>query len=475
MRRVVTIGALVTSALLLGANAYAGGDLTKVSGPSPFPAGCSEPGPGTLHMNGEVQPHLAVDPRNPLHLVSTFQQDRWSSIASQGVLTATSFDGGRTWKRATPPVSECSGGNVGNGGDFKRSTDSWTSIAPNGTAYLATLSLTKAFFEPGSQHAIQVSRSTNGGVSWGNPTVLVRDGGETVFNDLPSVTADPTDSRYVYVVWTKIEVLNATDFTGASYLARSTDGGRTWEAPKPIYAPGVNNQTAGNKIVVRPDGTLVNAYSKYYAANGGFALDIETITSTDKGRTWSAPVKVAELTKVGTKDPETGTPIRDGSDFAQFAMDGRGNLYTAWQDSRFSGGQRNGIVLSRSTDGARTWSAPVAVNRGSSAPAFSPALAARRDGTIGVTYYDLRRNTSDPATLPTDYWLATSSDAGATWSERRVGSFDFATAPKVDRPEPSLYIGDYHGLVAAGSQFIALFPMTTGDPANPTDIFTARR
>jgi hypothetical protein len=77
--------------------------------------------------------------------------------------------------------------------------------------------------------------------------------------------------------------------------------------------------------------------------------------------------------------------------------------------------------------------------------------------------------------LPTDYWLATSDDAGATWSEQRVGSFDFATAPKVDRPVPSLYIGDYHGLVAAGSQFVALFPMTTGNPANPTDIFAARR
>nr|CTQ95851.1 Neuraminidase (sialidase) [Kibdelosporangium sp. MJ126-NF4] len=462
--RLLTAAALAAGALMLGTTAVAGDDLVKVSGTSPFPAACSEAGPGTLHLNSEVQPHLAVNPRNPMHLVAAYQQDRWSSIASQGVVAASSFDGGRTWKRAVPATSECSGG-----GNLKRATDSWVAVAPDSTAYLATLAMTKAFFEPGSEHVIQVSRSGDGGLNWGPATVLARDGGLTVFNDLPAVTADPFDSRYVYLVWTRIEVLSDTDFTGTTQMSRSTDGGRTWEQPKVIHDPGRNNQTIANKIVVRPDGTLVNAYTRYYPApDGSYQHEVAVIRSADKGRTWSAPSKVADLTKTGVRDPETGTPIRDGSSFVQLAASGR-DVYVAWQDSRFSSGTQDGIVLSRSGDGGVSWSAPVQV----AANAFAPALAVRRDGVVGVSFYDLRDNTSDPATLPANLRLATSRD-GVRWNEQRVASFDYAGAPTVDRPVKSLYLGDYHGLVASGSAFVPLFPMAGKDPANSSDVYTAR-
>ncbi|MCE7006882.1 hypothetical protein LWC34_29245 [Kibdelosporangium philippinense] len=105
-----------------------------------------------------------------------------------------------------------------------------------------------------------------------------------------------------------------------------------------------------------------------------------------------------------------------------------------------------------------------------SAQAFSPALAVLRDGTVGVTYYDLRDNTSDPATLPTRSSLATSRD-GVTWQEQQVASFDYAGAPTVDRPVKSLYLGDYHGLVASGGSFVPVFPMAGKDQS---DIFAAR-
>ncbi|ALG07271.1 hypothetical protein AOZ06_10365 [Kibdelosporangium phytohabitans] len=454
---------MTASALVSGGNAHAGADLVRVSGPSPFPVACSESGPGTVYPNAEVQPHLAVNPRNPAHLVGTYQQDRWSTVASQGVLAATSFDGGRTWKRSVPATSECSGGT-----DLKRATDSWVAVGPDSTAYLATLAMTKGFFEPGSEHAVQISRSGDGGLTWGTATVLAREGGPAVFNDLPAVTADPSDPRLVYVTWTRIELLGGTDFTGTTRLARSTDGGRTWEPPKVIHDPGRNNQTIANKIVVRPDGTLVNAYTRYYPAAGGtFQLEAAVVRSSDKGRTWSAPSKVADITKAGVHDPGTGTPIRDGSSFVQVAAGGR-DLYTAWQDSRFGGGTRDGIVLARSSDGGVTWSAPVQV----SADAFAPALAVRRDGVVGVSYYDLRDNTSDPATLPANLRLATSRD-GVRWSGQRVASFDYAGAPTVGQP-PSLYLGDYHGLVASGSAFVPLFPMAGKDPANRSDVYTAR-
>ena len=462
----------MSAALMVGgvAGAEGGGGVSRVSGPSPFPPGCNgETGPGTLYPNGEVQPELAVDPRNPRHLVGTYQEDRFSDVASQAVLGVTSFDGGRSWSRGAPAFSQCAGG------DFKRATDSSTAISPDGTAYLAALSLNGGIFAPGSEAAVLVARSGDGGRTWAKPTTLIREG-PPAFNDFPLITADPVDSRYVYVAWVRIGLLGETDFEGPTYLARSTDGGRTWEPARKIYDPGVDNQTIANKILVLPDGTLVNAFSTFHQdpVTGQTSIDAGVIRSTDRGTTWSAPAKVAQLLSVGATDPDAGTPVRDGASIPHFAVDGRGILYAAWQDARFTGGQRDGIAFSRSVDGGQIWTDPVPVNRDLSVQAFSPGLAVTSDGTVGVTYYDLRDNTPDPATLPTDYWLATSRN-GTTWSERRVaGPFDLATAPRADRPVPSLYLGDHHGLVAAGPFFVPLFPMTNnGNPSNPTDIFTA--
>jgi hypothetical protein len=67
--------------------------LAVASGPSPFPPGCEGvPQSGTLYENAEVEPRVAVDPANALHVVGVFQQDRWSNGGAHGLVTSTSFD-----------------------------------------------------------------------------------------------------------------------------------------------------------------------------------------------------------------------------------------------------------------------------------------------------------------------------------------------------------------------------------------------
>jgi len=109
-----------------------------------------------------------------------------------------------------------------------------------------------------------------------------------------------------------------------------------------------------------------------------------------------------------------------------------------------------------------------------SAPAFTPAVAVAGDGTVAVTYYDFRNNTSDPNTLPTDYWIVYSTDHGATWSgEQRItsGSFDMDTAP-VAPAARGHFLGEYEGLTHSGNTFLPFFARTnSGNTANPTDIF----
>jgi hypothetical protein len=97
-----------------------------------------------------------------------------------------------------------------------------------------------------------------------------------------------------------------------------------------------------------------------------------------------------------------------------------------------------------------------------------PSVTVRRDGTVGVGYYDLRNNTADRATLPTDYWLARSTD-GVTWRESRVaGPFNLAVAPDAN----GLFVGDYQGLTSSGDTFVPFHAQTNdGDPGNRTDVF----
>ncbi len=153
--------------------------------------------------------------------------------------------------------------------------------------------------------------------------------------------------------------------------------------------------------------------------------------------------------------------MRDVAILGEIAADPAGNLVVVWQDARFSSGVRDGVAISRSTDGGISWSAPRAINGAPGAAAFVPIVAARADGVIGVTYYHFRDDTADASTLLTDLWLARSADAGAAWTEARLaGPFDLTTAPLT---EGGYFLGDYQALAATASRFVTLFATTNAD------------
>lgn len=443
--------------------------LYRASGPSPFAVNCDGVAVnGTVFVDAEVEPHLAVNPLDNNNLIGVWQQDRWSNGSARGLLSAASFDGGQTWTRQALPFSRCGGGTFGNGGDYTRATDPWVTFSPDGTAHAMSLSTTGSSFTAGSVNAMLASRSTDRGRSWSTPTTLIRDG-EGFFNDKNAITADPTDASLVYAVWDR---LVAGDAGGPTYFARTTNGGFVWEPARAIHDPGPASQTIGNVIVVLPSGVLVNLFTQIdRGANGAARAHLNVIRSADKGLTWSAPSRVAELLAVGARDPQTNTAVRDGATLAQIAVGGNGQLFVVWQDARFNNGSVDAIALSRSTDGGVSWSAPTRVSTAAGVAAFTPSVHVRPDGVVGVTYYDFRSNTADAATLPTDYWLARSGDGGVTWSETRVSAaFDLATAPNAG----GLFLGDYQALKSRGNVFVPFFVRTSsGDFSNRTDVFAA--
>jgi hypothetical protein len=451
-----------------------------VSGPSTF-AGCTDgqsegPPPGEVFENAEVEPWITVNPTNPNNLVGVWQQDRWTDGGARGLATAYSMNGGASWTLAAPiPWSTCAGSTDE---QATRATDPWASFGADGTAHAIALAL-----DPnGFMTAILASRSTDGGATWSAPATLIRDDDLRFFNDKESITADPTNADLVYAVWDRIykpgqskgfpSQLNSFAFRGFPYLARSTDGGVTWEPARRISS-NANLFTIGNQIVVLPDGTLIDF--AFYATGSGVQPANHNwhavFRSTDHGVTWSKPVIISELLEVPHRIPDGTFPVRAGGD--DIAVDPvSGDLYAVWTDGRFNDGTHNDVVLSKSTDGGLTWSAPAKVSSNPvGVDAHTPSVEVNVEGQVAVAYYDYRNDVSGDAGATTDYWNEISSDGGETWTTWHLttAAFDITDAP-VAPASRGYFLGDYMGLSSLGSVFTNLYVVATPDTSNRTDV-----
>ena len=474
MRHFLTMVSLaLATGLITAASAAATVDpVVTVSGPSPFPPGCNPDTNGTVYPNAEVEPYLASSPANRQNLLGAWQQDRWSTGAAQGQLTAVSNNGGASWTRPTPPpFTHCQGGNASNGGDYDRASDPWVTFGPTGDSWQISLALTNDLITS----AILVSKSGDGGQTWGPITTLRRDDDPRFLNDKESITADTLDPSRAYAVWDRLFIINPTDpnsnFFGPTWFSRTTNGGATWAKAHKIFDPGLNNQTIGNQIVELPNGDLLDVFDLIIQGNTFVAY----IRSTNHGKSWSKkPTIVDQLGSVGVFDPMDFAPVRTGDIIPEVAVDprpGTNNVYLVWQDARFTGGHADQVVFSASHDGGLTWSPTKRISANPNTQAFTAMVSVNESGTLAVTYYDFTSDTTTSPTLDTDYWITRSTDGGATFNtrERVAPTFDMRTAP-VAR---GFFVGDYEGL-APSAEFTPFFvAANSGDTANRTDVFSA--
>ena len=223
----------------------------------------------TIFYGASVEPTIAVNPKNKKHIVAAWQQDRINNGGALEADIAYSNDGGKNWKKSLVPFQICSGGFT------QRVSEVWLSYAKDGSkVYLTALVINATNnAETQNQQGIVISQSKDNGASWSTPTFL--SASQTYLNeptlqyaldDKCSVTADPNDDRFAYVVWDRFAQASSSHST--TQISRTTDGGKTWKPQRLLYDPfpdlvssnmsnGIENDclTVNNVVVVLPKAT----------------------------------------------------------------------------------------------------------------------------------------------------------------------------------------------------------------------------
>ncbi len=434
-----------------------------VSGASPF-GDC----PGRVLDSrlpaGAVEPFAVSDPAAPDNMVAAWTQDRF-----RGVVIGVSGDAGRSWRRVVVGgLTRCTGG------AFDYADNVWLSYGPHGVVYLSA----HVFSDTGASARVAM-RSVDGGRTWTRPVPVVAERAlrQGSFSG-GAITADPNRPGLVYSVAPKFyrPYNDGVPYRGVVFVSRSRDAGQHWEQPVVAFDTGDDAIATGHQILALPDRTLLDVFTLVTHPDATPPTkQVMVMRSADQGEHWSPPATVADLDSVGTRDPDRRDPGRDalvntGSSIITSAAVDRhtGRVYIVWQDARFNAGAGDAIALSTSADGGRTWTRPVKVNAtpttvpAGDQQAFAPTVDVASDGTVAVSYYDLRHNDPAPPLL-TDRWLVRCRPAALTsCTENRLTdrSFDTRLATNIDVGPPGFFLGSNQALTHTGRDFIPLYAQT---------------
>lgn len=338
-------------------------------------------------------------------IVSAFQVGRFNNGGASNVGFATSTDGGTTWTHgflpgtttfATPP------------GTYDRLSDASVAYdAAHNVWLISYLGLVGAnpSIAP-TAPAVLVSRSTDGGFTWGNP-IKVNSSGGTNNQDKNWTVCDDTSTSpfygHCYTEW---------DDNGNGNLVQmstSTDGGQTWGTRQST----ANNATViGGQPVVQPNGTVIVPIEN---ANETSLL---AFTSTNGGTSWNSTITVTSI----SHHTDAGN-IRSGS-LPTAEIDGAGKVYVVWSDCRFETSCRaNDLVMTTSTNGT-SWTTVTRIPAdavGSGVDHFIPGLAVDKSTSgssahLGLAYYYYPNTRCSSSTCKLDVGFLSSTNGGSTWS-----------------------------------------------------------
>ncbi|MFL6161062.1 MAG: sialidase family protein [Jatrophihabitantaceae bacterium] len=356
-------------------------------------------------------------------IVAAAQDGRFNDGGGSDIGYSTSTDSGTTWTQGTlPGITNNNGGT----GSFQRVSDASVAYDARHNVWLiSSIPITSSVTVP----TVIVSRSTDGGLTFGNPVTVAS--GSTSFDKNWTVCDNTATSPFYGNCYTEFD--NNAD-ADREKMSTSTDGGLTWG---PALNTGNNATGLGGQPLVQPNGTVIVP-----AANASESAIIAW-RSTNGGASWSSTVTVATVA-----DHAVAGSLRTGP-LPTAEMDAAGKVYVAWQDCRFrSGCKSNDIVYSTSTDGV-TWSAVTRVPidaTSSGVDHFIPGLGVNpttsgSTAQLGLTYY-FYRTAACRTSCSLEVGYIQSNNGGSTWNAHTdvAGPFAVTLCPNTTQGR---MVGDY--------------------------------
>jgi hypothetical protein len=374
-------------------------------------------------------------------VVTAFQAGRFPDGGSSNIGWATSTDGGSTWKNGFLPGTTIYAKPAG---PYNAVSDEAVSFDAKHGVWQIIMDGLDSYY---SGVAVVVSRSTDGGLTWGLP-VTVSAGTNDQDRDKTWIACDnhPGSPYYgnCYAEWDDM------GHNQQLHMAVSKDGGASWTQSTVPSALAV----IGGQPVVQPSGKVVMPIQQ--------GSKIVSFASTNGGTSYTGPTTIATLTWHAEAGNFRSSPLTTAG------TDSTGKVYVAWEDCRFIAScTANDIVYSSSSNGT-TWSAVTRIPTDSTTSGvdhFLPGLAVDRNtsGTttkLALTYYYYPTSNCTESTCQLDVGFVRSSNAGATWTAKTqlAGPMTMSRLPDTSR---GYMIGDFistaYVTTSAGDSPVSLF------------------
>jgi len=330
---------------------------------------------------------VCINPTNTANAVALWRDFR---LGYRRIGVGYTFDGGQTWTDTLLVVPP-----------HPRQSDPVMVVDDDGNYFACSLCLPWGNGPSG----IYVQKSTDGGVSWGNPVAVV-DSNPDFFEDKQWICIDrtfgPTNGN-IYIPWARFDA----DFQqNQVVLSYSHDNGISYGGPVAV---------SDGRFIQWPTVTTGMGGEVIVAWYSGFPLGIYTDISYDGGVTFGIDSLVVPI-NTGSTEINGGISVFPYPALASdvnLSSPHLGNIYMVFMDYNIIDMD---IFFARSDNTAGSWSIPVRLNDDAlynGADQFHPWISVDDVGIIHVIFYDRRLDNNN---LLFDVFYTRSEDGGDTWT-----------------------------------------------------------
>ncbi len=390
----------------------------------------------------DAEPSIAINPQNPKNVVAVWIDG--TSPANHSCAYSVSLDAGKAWSN----VAHFPG--LSGGGDPSVAFDK------DGNVYFEC----GAGTGPANRGVAYVSKSTDGGLTWGIPVVAFGTTTEVKGVGFDKISTNPANGD-VYVVGQGGP--DGENIAGYRiFFTRSTDHGASFSSPVQISRPSDGAYTSDPYASAGVDpNTVYVTYGGASSANQGFyAYDQVFIAkSTDGGATFSTGQKLLDVTPLPSVLPNLVQDLTASNLWS--AVDrGSGEIYINFVDYR-NGDADVWLLRVRDTGNAFLLDGLTRVNDdpvANGADQFFPFLSLAPNGRIDICFQDRRYAPGNILLFTT---CAYSSDGGISFTNVQVTKEGFDASNNI-------FIADYDWQ-ASTDRFV--MPIFIGDGFPGADWF----